>query len=102
MGVSWNFVSTSNPAMRVQFGLRAILPPSNTPLRVAGFDDEDEDEAPSEAIANCPVFHTLEREDLGRLLVALEPRCDGESENFFSAFSAGQTQPSAAPFRFES
>jgi hypothetical protein len=32
----------------------------------------------------------------------LEPRCDGESENFFGAFSAGQTQPGAASFRFES
>jgi hypothetical protein len=32
----------------VQFGLRAILPHSNTPsLRVAEFEDEDEYEAPS-------------------------------------------------------
>ena len=34
----------------VQFGLGAVLPHSNTPsLRVAGFEDEDEDEAPCEA-----------------------------------------------------
>ena len=33
------------PATRVQFGLGAILPHSNTPsLRVAGFEDDDEDE----------------------------------------------------------
>jgi hypothetical protein len=33
------------PATRVQFGLSAILPHSNTPsLRVAGFEDEDDDE----------------------------------------------------------
>jgi hypothetical protein len=43
------------PATRVQSGLRAILPHSNTPsLRVAGFEDEDEDddehEAPCEAL----------------------------------------------------
>jgi hypothetical protein len=42
-------------------------------------------------------LHTLERERSRFSLVALEPRCDGESENFFSAFSAGQTQPGAAP-----
>ena len=37
------------PATRVQFGLGAILPHSNTPsLRVAGFEDEDEYEAPGE------------------------------------------------------
>ena len=60
---------------------------------MAGFEDEDDDEdeyeAPGEAIANCTVFRALEREGLVRLLAALEPRCDGESENFFSAFSAG-------------
>jgi hypothetical protein len=34
--------STSNPARRVQFGLGAVLPHSNTPsLRVARFEDED-------------------------------------------------------------
>jgi hypothetical protein len=33
------------PATRVQFGPGAILPHSNTPsLRVAGFEDDDEDE----------------------------------------------------------
>jgi hypothetical protein len=33
------------PATRVQFGLGALLPHSNTPsLRVAGFEDEDDDE----------------------------------------------------------
>jgi len=37
-----------NPLRRVQFGLGAVLPHSNTPsLRVAGFEDEDEYEAPT-------------------------------------------------------
>jgi hypothetical protein len=38
------------PATRVQFGLGAVLPHSNTPsLRVAGFEDEDDDEDEYEA-----------------------------------------------------
>ena len=38
------------PATRVQFGPRATLPHSNTPsLRVAGFEDEDDDEDEYEA-----------------------------------------------------
>ena len=54
------------PATRVQFGLGAILPRSNTPsLRVAGFEDDDEDEyeAPRDAwsrLANITmIFPTL-------------------------------------------
>jgi hypothetical protein len=38
------------PAMRVQFGLGAVLHHSNTPsLRVAGFEDEDDDDDEYEA-----------------------------------------------------
>jgi hypothetical protein len=46
--------STSNPLRRVQFGLGAARPHSSTPsLRVAGFEDDDEDEyeAPCESWA---------------------------------------------------
>jgi len=40
------------PATRVEFGLGAILQHSRTPsLRVAGFEDEDENEAPGERIS---------------------------------------------------
>jgi hypothetical protein len=43
----------------VQFGLRAILPHSNTPaLRVAGFEDEDDDEDENEA--PCEVARSSE------------------------------------------
>ena len=39
------------PATRVQFGLGAVLQYSDTPsLRAAGFEDEDENEAPGEAM----------------------------------------------------
>jgi hypothetical protein len=49
------------PATRVQFGLRAILLHSNTPsLRVAGFEDEDDDEdeyeAPGEDKNTAPAY----------------------------------------------
>jgi hypothetical protein len=41
--------SASLPTMRVQFGLGAVLQHSITPsLRVAGSEDEDENEAPGE------------------------------------------------------
>ncbi len=43
--------STSLPATRVQFGLGAVLHHSITPsLRAAGFEDEDENEAPCEEL----------------------------------------------------
>jgi hypothetical protein len=44
------------PATRVQFGLGALVQRSDTPsLRVAGFEDEDDDEneAPGEASPIC-------------------------------------------------
>jgi hypothetical protein len=42
------------PATRVQFGLGAVLHHSITPsLRVAGFEDEDDDEDEYEAIGEC-------------------------------------------------
>ena len=45
----------TQPATRVQFGLGAVLQHSGTPsLRVAGFEDEDENEAPCRAKLRRP------------------------------------------------
>jgi hypothetical protein len=50
------------PATRVQFGLRAILPHSNTPsLRVAGSEDEDENEAPGERTSSTVRVSKVQR-----------------------------------------
>ena len=46
------------PAARVLFGLGAVLQHSHTPsLRVAGFEDEDENEAPCEINASFWLGH---------------------------------------------
>jgi hypothetical protein len=58
----------------VQFGLRAILPHSNTParnasrsdaggpsLRAAGFEDEDDDEDDDEYEAPCEILGSTDR-----------------------------------------
>jgi hypothetical protein len=53
--------STSNPIRGCNFGLGAALPHSNTPsLRVAGFENEDDDEDEYEAPTG-PLFQRIHR-----------------------------------------